>query len=71
MVLQDTVKAAEEYLKEIEEQLESFEALRIKKDTSVGEIKSRFPDVARSVEEEIKFQSWTGPVDKQARDFLQ
>ncbi len=47
-------------LKDLNAQLEEFETIRITKDTSVGEVSDRFPQIAAEVESEIKHHQWIG-----------
>lgn len=42
----------------LNKQLDSFETSRITRDTSVGEMKTRFPHIAKEVEAEIKNHQW-------------
>ena len=65
-ILKSTVAAAEADLKLINDTIQAFEAVRITKDTSVGELQHRFPQIARQVEQEIKGHLWNGPVAETA-----
>ena len=65
-ILKSTVAAAEADLQLINDTIQAFEAVRITKDTSVGELQHRFPQIARKVEQEIKGHLWNGPIAENA-----
>ena len=50
--------AANADLANMKKQMELFEVVRIKGDTSLGELRDRFPHVAREIETEIDQHSW-------------
>jgi len=56
-VVKSTVEAAKTDLEALQAQLSAFEEGRITKDTSVGELRDRFPQIAKEAEEEIKVRS--------------
>jgi hypothetical protein len=57
-VLNSTVAAAEQDTAVLTRQLELFESIRITPDTSVAELKDRFPHLAREIEKEIDNSQW-------------
>ena len=67
-MLDEVVAAAQSDLEAIEASLSSFEQIRINKSTSVGELKDRFPEIAREVEEEIKEHHWHSRPSANASD---
>jgi hypothetical protein len=52
------VTAAKADLVDLNDQLAAFEEVRITRDTSVGQLYQRFPNLAREVEKEIKEHKW-------------
>mmetsp|Transcript_67956 Transcript_67956/g.189827 ORF Transcript_67956/g.189827 Transcript_67956/m.189827 type:complete len:159 (-) Transcript_67956:18-494(-) len=57
-VAKNIVELAQADMKEVNEQLQQFEKIRISKETSVEEINDRFPHLAREVEQEINKHEW-------------
>ena len=57
-VVSRIVTAAKADLVELNHELKKFEDNRITRDTSVGELYQRFPNLAREVEQEIKEHKW-------------
>jgi len=57
-VVKSTVAAAQADLDGLNGQLKAFEDGRITTDTSVGELRSRFPTIAKEIEKEIKEHQW-------------
>ena len=45
-------------LEELKLQIETFDKYRIGRETSVGDIQTRFPGLAKEVETEIKNHQW-------------
>lgn len=57
-VVRSTVGAAKADLESLNAQLSAFEDGRITTSTSVGELRSRFPTIAKEIEQEIKGHEW-------------
>lgn len=57
-VVKSTVSAAQADLDNLNGQLKAFEDGRITPGTSVGELRSRFPTIAKEIEKEIKEHQW-------------
>ena len=57
-VVKSTVVAAQADLESLNAQLSAFEDGRITTSTSVGELRSRFPTIAKEIETEIKEHQW-------------
>ena len=57
-VVKSTVAAAKADLDSLNAQLSAFEDGRITTSTSVGELRSRFPTIAKEIETEIKEHQW-------------
>ena len=55
-VAQSTVEAAKADLQSLQTQLESYRP--INDDTSVGDLQNKFPDIAKTIEKEIKSHEW-------------
>ena len=69
-VLQEATAAAQQDLDELYRQRDDFEVnVRVNKTTSMADIRKRFPDIARSNEDEINQLLWfyNKEVTKQAR----
>lgn len=57
-VVRNIVDAAKEDLNVLNAQLDEFEKNRISRDTTYGELRSRFPQFAKEIEAEIKNHEW-------------
>ena len=57
-VVKSTVSAAQADLDSLNNQLRAFEDGRITTNTSVGELRTRFPTIAKEIEQEIKEHQW-------------
>ena len=57
-VVRSTVGAAKADLESLNAQLSAFEDGRITTSTSVGELRARFPSIAKEIEKEIKEHQW-------------
>jgi hypothetical protein len=57
-VVKSTVEATKADLSLLNLQLADFEAGRITEETSVGELKDRFPGIAKEIEAEVKSHDW-------------
>jgi hypothetical protein len=57
-VVSRIVNAAKSDLEDLTVSLQKFEENRMTRDTSVGELYQRFPNLAREVEKEIKEHKW-------------
>lgn len=57
-VVRDIVSAAKEDIELLNTQLEEFEKSKISKDTTYGELQSKFPSFAKEVEAEISARDW-------------
>lgn len=58
-VINRIAEAAKEDLKILEEQLVELEKTKVTKETTYGDMTSRFPNVAREIEQEIKNHEWS------------
>jgi len=56
--VKNTVDAAEADLQILKDQIDQFEANRITLDSTVADMRKRFPDIAREIEQEIKNHEW-------------
>jgi hypothetical protein len=57
-VAKSTVAAAKADLESQKQQLAAFEENRITQSTSIGQLKARFPHLAKEIEQEIKTHEW-------------
>jgi hypothetical protein len=57
-VAKSTVAAAKADLENQKLQLSAFEDNRITHETSIGQLKNRFPHLAKEIEAEIKSHEW-------------
>lgn len=55
---QSIVDAANAQMDALNHQLEQFETLRVTRNTTVGQVEQRYPEIAREVEKEIKNHEW-------------
>ena len=63
-VVKSTVSAAKEDLALLNQQLAAFEDSRMSEETTIGDLKQRFPTIAKEVESEIKDHHWLKQINK-------
>jgi len=57
-VAKSVVAATKLELQEISTQLDAFEQVKITKETSIGDLRNRFPKIAKEIEAEVNAHQW-------------
>jgi len=57
-VAKSVVASTKLELQELSNQLDAFETVKITHDTSIGDLRNRFPKLAKEIEEEINTHQW-------------
>lgn len=57
-VAKSVVASTKIELQELSKQLDAFEQVKITKETSIGDLRNRFPAIAKEIEAEVNTHQW-------------